>query len=147
MPGLGPAADLLSCIDKKEGKETTPTGRSGLWPDCSAVLGHEGPHRTHFAAFGRCVQTCGASQFTKRAGARAPQALRSSTPLHGVDHASRASLTHRPSSVWRQREARRRWDACAAGDVLLLGPLRSRRAAQGLGAACTARFVNTLRVD
>jgi hypothetical protein len=51
--------------------------------------------RTHFTRFARCVQTPAVSQRTMRAGARRPQALRSSAPKLAPSPTPPAALRHR----------------------------------------------------
>ena len=114
---------------KRNQKKGDPRRRSALGADCSAVLGLCGSGRTHYAACGRCVQTAARSQRLMRA-ARAPQSPVLLSSSEGGDNTSRPRCA-RLDRASRRCEARRDTMPKAS---LLLGPLVSRRAAQGFAA-------------
>ena len=141
---FAPAGDLLSCVDKKGGKEATPASSAlalrGL--PCAARSLRVGQNslravpalrsnsRPKLDVDARCVRPAKpcAAQLVRR-GRRTPAGL--------------AARRHDGASLRSRCEARRGWNACEASDVLLLGPLGESSSSAGLCSSARQRASTT----
>jgi hypothetical protein len=130
---FGPAADLLSCIDKKGGKEATLPTRPSRCEGCLALLGLCSSRQTRFAACGRCAQTNVAKSEDEACCARSCKALCCSARPKGETNTRLGSLRIADDASLRSRPMRSEdGEVAKQRPVLLLGPVGGRRGAQGV---------------
>ena len=141
--GFGPAADLLSCIDKKGGKEATPADSALAAQGLPCAARSLRPRQTHFVRCAHCVQTNGAKSVLDARYRARRKALCCSARPKGETNTRFGSLR---IARWRvaslARCEARRGEVAKQRPVLLLGPVGGVEERRVLGPRAIARFVN-----
>ena len=134
--GFVPAADPLSCIDKKGGKEATPASSALAARGLPCAARSLRPRPTHFVRCAHCVQTNGAKSVHEARLRARRKALCCSARPKGKTNTRYTSLRIGAKTLRCARaRCEARWDreSCEATTVLLLGPVGGVEERRGLG--------------